>query len=102
MSLLFSRYDAIRVHNYTCYVIAFLQIYGIESIWVPIIMCELNCLSSSSTAEKKVLSNVWVYYEKTKDAPKARCTICDKELSYCSGTRNSQVHLTSKRSLLYT
>ena len=47
-------------------------------------------------------SDVWEYYEKIKDAPKARCTLCNKQLSYRGGTTNLHTHLVCKHSLLYT
>ena len=57
---------------------------------------------SSKAAGNGKKSNVWEYYEKIKDAPKARCTLCNKELSYRGGTTNLRTHLECKHSLLYT
>lgn len=56
---------------------------------------------SSKAAGNGKKSDVWEYYEKIKDAPKARCTLCNKELSYRGGTTNLRTHLECKHSLLY-
>ena len=56
----------------------------------------------AASGSGKKSSDVWEYYEKIKDAPKARCTLCNKELSYRGGTTNLRTHLECKHSLLYT
>ena len=48
--------------------------------------------TSSKAAGNGKKSDVWEYYEKSKDAPKARCTLCNKELSYCGGTYNKSLY----------
>ena len=55
-------------------------------------------LNASGNGKK---SDVWDY-EKIKDAPKAKCKLCNKELSYCGGTTNLRTHLECKHTLLYT
>ena len=57
---------------------------------------------SSKVAGNGNNSNVLEYYEKMKDAPKARCTLCNKELLYRGGKTNLRTHLECKHSLLYT
>ena len=57
---------------------------------------------SSKVADNGKKSDVWECYEKIKDAPKARCTLFNKELSYCGGTTNLHTQLECKYSLLYT
>ena len=57
---------------------------------------------SSKVASNGNKSDVWEYYEKIKDAPKARYTLCNKELSYCGGITNLRTHLECKHSLLHT
>jgi len=46
-------------------------------------------------------SDIWKYYEKINDAPKAKCTICKNEFSYRGRTTNLRVHLQVKHSLIY-
>ena len=56
----------------------------------------------AASGSGKKSSDVWEYYEKIKDAPKSRCTLCNKELSYRGGTTNLRTHLECKHSLLHT
>ena len=94
--------------HYAIRIIMYINWFFTNMVFLVLICCisimgepssSSNC--SGKTSVKKDRSDVWAYYEKIKDAPKARCTICDKELSYRGGTTNLRVHLTSKHSLLY-
>ena len=46
-------------------------------------------------------SDVWDFFEKVKDANKAKCTVCLKEFSYRGGTSNLREHLVSRHSEVY-
>ena len=45
--------------------------------------------------------DVWRYYDKIDGAPKAKCTVCNKDFLYRGGTTNLRVHLQAKHSLIY-
>ena len=62
----------------------------------------IRLIPSLKAAGNGKKSDVWEYYEKIKDAPKAKCKLCNKELSYHVGITNLRTHLECKHALLYT
>ncbi len=56
---------------------------------------------SSSSGSGRVQSDVWKFFEKRKEAKKAKCQLCNKELAFHGGTSNLRDHLSKVHPLSY-
>jgi len=57
--------------------------------------------SCSSGGSGRAPSDVWKFFEKKKEAKKAKCTVCGKELAFHGGTSNLRDHLLKMHPLSY-